>query len=81
MKTVEVFTLKMDYPNGLAEKAVQDEMFKRFVYNTEEYEFIQKNSISIRMVRIIIYDSYQVRYSIEADMDEKIETFWRLKFK
>jgi len=63
------------------EKASHDELVKQFVYDTEEYRFIEKNSISIKTVRKTNHDRFEVIYSVEAVMDEAIETFWRLKFR
>lgn len=80
MKKIEVLTLKVDtlldsyYPT-LYSKAIDQWM------SSEEYKFIEKNSISIEQVKIEDYTGAERIISYHAVMDEKIETFWRLKFK
>jgi hypothetical protein len=49
--------------------------------SSEEYKFIEKNSISIEQVKIKDYDRCEIIISYHAVIEDKIETFWRLKYK
>lgn len=80
MKKVEVFTLVMDALledyNSSHSKRIIDSWF-----DSEEYKFLERNSVSIEFFRIPNHDRFEIIFSFYAIMDEQIETYWRLKFK
>jgi hypothetical protein len=80
MKKVKVFTLTIDALLDGYNKFFQKRIIDTWM-SSEEYKFIERNSISIEQVKIKDHDRLGVIISYYAVMDEQIETFWRLKFK
>ena len=79
MKKVEVYSAKIDsadlYSN-LLEKTLL------IWLETEEGKFIKQHSQTPIKIRVMNDPStYNEKVEIWATLEEKIETFWRLKFK
>ena len=80
MKKVEVCSVKVDSATDLYNNLLEQNIIDSWT-SSEEYKFIEKNSVSIEQVDIPNHDRFERTILFYAIMDEKIETFWRLKFK
>jgi len=81
MKRIEVLSLTIDTDVPWDQPDYYRHVIERWI-KSDEGKFIEKHSqkpIEIRTVRQPY--SYDSRIELWATLEEKIETFWRLKFK
>lgn len=79
MKKVEVISFDIgndfNYPN-IAEKTIE------WWFETEEAKFIKQHSQTLIQIRVMNDPSTSIkRVKLWATLEEKYETFWRLKYK
>lgn len=80
MKRLKVFSFNMDSFLELYYSLKCNQVIDQWL-SSEEYKFIERNSISVEQVRTSNHDRLEDTISFYAVMEEKIETFWRLKYK
>lgn len=82
MKKVEVFRCVVDlYLDSFTHRNIKEEYINQWK-ETEEYEFLRKYTITpIEQVSLVKHDSLERIIICYATLNEKTETFWRLKYK